>query len=84
MTMTINEQCMFALEQILPEIESHKVRQRVRWVIQKLSSADAVLSDAYEELNEIREKYSYFDQFIHLIPGMPNYEDYDYEEDDEE
>jgi hypothetical protein len=81
--MTEAEHIMFALEKSLQLIDNRDARRIIRDQIHKLNALDLKIIDLHDELEELRQKYSHFDEFLHLIPGMSD-EDYDDEEGDDE
>ncbi|GEM_PF-2697372 len=78
--MTEAEHIMFALEKALELIDNRDARRIIRDQIHKLNGLDLTIIDLHDELEELRQKYSYFDDFLHLIPGMA---DDDADEDDQ-
>lgn len=80
--MTEAEHIMFALEKSLQLIDNRDARHIIRDQIHKLNALDLKIIDLHDELEELRQKYSYFDEFLHLIPGMSD-EEYDDEDDDQ-
>jgi uncharacterized protein (DUF2126 family) len=55
---------MFEIERRLPYIEDRDLRHWLRQIIQKLERVDFQISDLYAEINELRARYSQFDDFV--------------------